>query len=111
MFLRKLLDDMQPTMLWTDETFFTVPAINNSKNYRVRTKNNESVHVELRTSSRRQKPSLFMVWIRVTTNGLKTPLAFVEDGVNINQHVCLNMLKDKVVAWKNALILNNGLTL
>ena len=52
-----------------------------------------------------------MVWVGVTSSGMKTPMAFAEDGVKINQHVNLNMLKDNVVSWIFALILINGWTI
>ena len=54
---------------------------------------------------------MFEEWIGVTSSGLKTHLAFVEDGIKDNHHVYLNMLKLKVVPWMNALVLNNGLRL
>ena len=109
--LEKLLDDTQPPVLWTDEKLFTVQAIHNTQNDRIWTKNKESVPVELRTSFRRQKPASVMVWAGVTSSGLKTPLIFIEEGVKVNQHVYLTMLKDKVVPWINALSLDDGLTL
>ena len=83
----KLLDDTQLTILWTDEKLFSIQAIHNPQNDRIWTKNKESVPVELRTSFRRQKPASVMVWAGVTSNGLKTPLIFVEDGVKVNQRV------------------------
>mgnify|MGYP000504172705 CR=1 FL=1 len=52
-----------------------------------------------------------MVWAGVTSSGLKTPLIFVEDGVKINQHVYLDMLKDRVVPWVNALPCDEDVTL
>jgi len=109
--LNKVLDGTQPTVLWTDEKLFTVQAIHNPQNDRIWTENKDSVPVERRTSFRRQKPASVMVWAGVTSSGLKTLLIFVEDGVKINQHVYLNMLKNKVVPWMNALPLNEGLTL
>ena len=109
--LKKLLDDTQLTDFWTNEKLLTVQAINTSQNDRVWTKNKESVPVELRNSFKRQKPEPVMVWAGVTSSGLKTPLVFVENGLKVNQHVYLNMLKDKVVPRMNALTLNNGLTL
>ena len=109
--LKKILDDTQPTVLWTDEKLFAVQAIHNSQNDRIWTKNKESVPVELRTSFRRQKPASVMVWAGIMSSGLKTPLVFVEDGVKINQHVYLKMLKEKVVPWMNTLALKNNLTL
>ena len=76
--------DTQPTVLWTDEKLFTVQANNISPNYWIWTKIIESVPAELRTSFRWQKPALFRVRVEVTSSGLETPLAFVEDGVKIN---------------------------
>ena len=111
MLLKKLLDDTQPTVLWTDEKLFTIQGIHNSQNDRIWTKNKESVPVERRTSFRRQKPASVMVWAGVTSSGLKTPLIFVENGVKVNQHVYLDMLKDRVVPWVNALPGDEGVTL
>ena len=51
-----------------------------------------------------------MVWAGVTSTGLKTPLIFIEDGVKINQHVYLKMLKDKVVPWVRKVTGNEGIT-
>ena len=52
-----------------------------------------------------------MVWAGIMFSALKTPLVFVEDGVKINQHVYLKMLKEIVVPWINTLALKNNLTL
>ena len=109
--LEKLLEDTQPIVLWKDKKLFTVQVIHKSQNDRIWTKNKESIPIHLRTSFRRQKPASVMVWTGVTSSGLNTPLIFVEDGVKINQHVYLGILKDKVVPWTNALTLNNSLTL
>ena len=109
--LKKLLDDTQPTILWTDEKLFTIQAIHNPQNNRIWTKNKESVTVELRTSFRRQKPASVMVWAGVTSNGLTTPLIFVEDGVKVNQHVYLDILKYRVLPWINSLPGNQAVTL
>ena len=40
-----------------------------------------------------------MVWAGVTYSGLKTLLIFIEEGVKINQHVYLHMLKEPVHPW------------
>ena len=45
------------------------------------------------------------------SNGLKTPLIFVKDGVKVNQHVYLNMLKNRVLPWINSLPGNQAVTL
>ena len=52
-----------------------------------------------------------MVWAGVTSSGQKYPLIFVEDGVNINQLVYLDMLKDKVLLWVDTLPGDEGMTL
>ena len=111
MLLTRLSDDTQPTVLWTDEKLFTVQAIHNSQNDRVWTKNKDSVSVEKRTSFRRQKPASVMVWGGVTSSGQKSPLIFVEDGVKVNQHVYLDMLKEKVLPWVDTLPGDEGVTL
>ena len=43
-----------------------------------------------------------MVWTGVTSTGEKTPLIFIEEGVKVNQHVYLALLKNKLVPWINA---------
>ena len=93
--LNRLLDDMQPTILWTDEKLFTIQAIHNPQNDHIWMKNKESVPVELQSSFRRQKPASVMVWVGVTSNGLKTLLIFVKDGIKVNQHIYLDMLKNR----------------
>ena len=52
-----------------------------------------------------------MVWARVMSTGLKTPLIFIEAGVKINQHAYLKMLKGKVVPWVKKGTGNKGITL
>ena len=108
--LNKLVVGMQPQVLWTDEKLFTDQAIHNSQNNPNWIKSKDSVPVERPTSFRRQKPASVMVWAGVTSTGLKTPLIFIEDGVKINQHVYLKMLKDKVVPWVRKVTGNEGIT-
>ena len=45
------------------------------------------------------------------SNGLKTLLIFVEDGIKVNQHVYLDMLKNRVLPWINSLPGNQVVTL
>ena len=109
--LNRLLDDTQPTILWTDEKLFTIQVMHNPQNDRIWMKNKGSVPIKLRTSFRRQKPASVMVWAGVTSNGLKPPFIFVEDGVKVNQHVYLDMLKNRVLPWINSLPGNQAVTL
>ena len=53
-----------------------------------------------------------MVWARVTSTGLKTPLIFIEAGVKINhQHAYRKKLKGKVVSLVKKVTGNKGITL
>ncbi|QQP35438.1 Putative DD37D maT transposase, partial [Caligus rogercresseyi] len=47
----------------------------------------------------RQKPPSVMVWVRVTSDGKKAPIIFVEEGVKIDQAVYLHLLSEEVVPW------------
>ena len=108
--LQRLRDHSQPLVLWTDEKLFTVQAVHNPQNDRVWCENKDSVTIEQKTLFRRQKTAFVMVWAGVTSSGQKTPLVFIEEGVKINQHVYLNMLKTKVIPWMKSNFGRNGIT-
>ena len=57
---------------------------------------------------RRRKPASFMAWARVTSTGEKTPLIFIEERVKVNQHMYLDLLKNKLVPWINATFGESG---
>ena len=109
--LHHLQDCMQPPVLWTNEKLFTVQAIHNAQNDRVWARNVKDIPKEHRISFRHQKPASVMVWAGITSSGLKTPLIFIEEGVKINQHVYLGLLRDQVVSWVQSTIGDGGLTL
>ncbi len=100
---RDLLCQLQqstlPPILWTDEKLFTVQAVHNHQNDRVLAGRKEDIPVELRTAFRRQKPPSVMVWAGVTTDGRKTPLIFMEEGVKVDQAVYLDLLSEVVLPW------------
>ena len=52
-----------------------------------------------------------MLWAEVPSTELKTLLIFPDEGVKINQHVCLSTLKDKVVSWESEIFGDEGITL
>ena len=52
-----------------------------------------------------------MVWARVTSTGVKPFLIFIEDGVKINQHIYLNVLKVEDVLWVSEVIASAEITL
>lgn len=97
--LRRLRSGTAPPVLWTDEKLFTVQAIHNHQNDRVLARDKEDIPVEERTAFRRQKPDSVMVWGGVTTDGKKTPLHFIEEGVKVDQAVYLDMLSEQVLPW------------
>ena len=109
--LHCLQDCMQPPVLWTDEKLFTVQAVHNAQNDRVWARNVKDIPEEHRISFRCQKLASVMVWAGVTSCGLKTPLIFIKEGVKINQHVYLGLLRDQVVPWVQSTIGDSGLTL
>ena len=51
---------------------------------------------------RRQKLASVMVWAGVTSTEEKTPLICIEEGGKVNQHMYLDLLKNKLVPWINA---------
>ena len=73
--------------------------------------NKEDILLNERIAYKRQKPAYVMVWAGVTSTGEKTPLIFIEEGVKINQHVYLNMLKKQLVPWINVTFKESGTTL
>ena len=51
-----------------------------------------------------------MVWAGVTSCGQKTSLIFIDQGVKINQHVYLKMIKNKFLPWVDETFGNTGVT-
>ena len=90
---------MKLPILFTDEKLFTIQSVHNTQNDRILAKNKKYIALEDRAVFRRQKPQSVMVWAGVTTDGRKTPLIFIEEGVKVNKEVYLALLKDKVLPW------------
>ena len=59
----------------------------------------------------RPKPASVMVWAGVTSTGEKTPLISIEEGVQVNEHAYLNLLKNKLAPWINATFGESGIIL
>ena len=113
--LNRLLDDTQPTILWTDEKLFTIQAIHNPQNDRIWMKNKESVPVELQTSQNTTKQK---AKTRIGDGVGRSYVEWSENSVNfcrrwlkVNQHVYLDMLKNRVLPWINSLPGNQAVTL
>ena len=90
--LENLTDSTQHPALWTDEKLFTVQAVHNAQNDQIYAVNKSDIPLNDRLLFRRQKSASVMVWAGVTSTGEKTPLIFIEEGVNVDQHVYLDLL-------------------
>ncbi|QQP41505.1 Putative dde superfamily endonuclease, partial [Caligus rogercresseyi] len=100
--LNKLKSGTQGPVFYTDEKLFTVQAVYNSQNDRILAKSSADIPVKVRGVFRRQKPKSVMVWAGVMSDGKKSPLIFVPEGVKINKEVYLSMLNDQVLPWIKA---------
>ena len=89
-------------IIWTDENVFTVEMVFNHQNDMVLDIRVEDIPIEARTSSRRQNPTSVMIWAGVTSDGRKTPLIFINEGIKVNQWVYWDMLASKVLPWINS---------
>ena len=96
-------------MLWTDEKLLTVQVTHNHQNGQIYAANKEDIPLNERIAHKRHKTATVMVWAGVTSTGEKTPLIFIEEGVKINQHVYLNILKKQLVHWINAIFEEFGI--
>ena len=97
--------------LWTHEKLFTIQAVRNPQNDGIYAVNKSDIPLNDRLIFRRQRPASVMVWAGVTSTGEKTPLIFIEEGVKVNQHVYLDLLKNKLVPWINATFGESGIIL
>ena len=59
----------------------------------------ESVSPADKFAYKTQKPDSIMIWAAVASNGEKSPIFRIPDGVKINQHVYLDFLKNEVKQW------------
>ncbi|QQP49028.1 Transposase, partial [Caligus rogercresseyi] len=100
--LNKLKSGTQGPVFFTDEKLFTVQAVYNSQNDRILAKSSADILVKVRGVFRRQNPKSVMVWEGVMSDGKKSPLIFVPEGVKINKEVYLSMLNDQVLPWIKA---------
>lgn len=88
--------------IWSDEKIFTVEPQINQQNDRVLGKSTSSIDPAIRTVYRRQKPAGVMVWAAVASDGTKSPLVFIKEGVKVNSQVYLKMLEEHLLPWLTA---------
>lgn len=100
---KKMLEEIHSAadnvFIWSDEKMFTVQAVTNIQNDRVYAADARDLPEGSRAHYCRQKPAGVMVWAAVASNGTKSPLIFIEEGVKVNSQVYIKMLKDKVLPW------------
>lgn len=94
--LQEIQSAANKVLIWCDEKIFTVQAAVNSQNDRVYAHSAQRLPEGYRTNFCRQKPVGVMVWAAVASNGSKSHLVFIQEGVKMNSQVYLQMLEDKV---------------
>ena len=83
----------------SDDKMVTVEALTNKQIDRAYAHSPENLSVNISSHLRRQKPASVMAWAAVASDGSKSPLVVIVEGVKINNQVYLNMLQKKVVPW------------
>ena len=83
--------------IWSDEKVLTIQAVTNQQSDSVHTTNANAVPGGSRVQFRRQKSAGAVVRAAVASDGSKSPLLFVEEGVRVISDVCLQMLQGGVL--------------
>ena len=73
--------------------------------------NKSDITLHNRLIFRRQKPASVMVLAGVNSTGEKTPLIFIEEGIKVNHHGYLDLLKNKLVTGINVTLGESGIIL
>lgn len=97
--LRWYADNPDVVVIFSDEKLFETTKKFNPQNDRILSRSPSTIPAGVREVYRTQKPASVMVWGAVASNGKKSPLFRIPDGVKINRHVYLDFLKSKVVPW------------
>lgn len=86
-------------VIYSDEKLFDVERKFNKQNTRVLSRDLSATDPAAKYAFTRQKPDSIMIWAAVASNGKKSPIFCIPDGVKINQDVYLKFLEDKVKPW------------
>ncbi len=92
-------DNPDVIVIFSDEKLFTVSRKFNPQNDRVLSQDIANVDPSIKYVYRTQKPSSIMIWCAVASNGKKSPVFRIPDGVKINKEVFLKFLQEKVMPW------------
>ncbi len=91
--------DLLGPIFFTDEKIFTVEAFHNFQNDHILVRSFKDIPTEVRGIFRKQKPASVMASAGVMTDGKKSPLIFMPEGVKINKNTYLDMLNDDMLPW------------
>ena len=97
--LKEMEDAGGKAIVWSDEKMFTVETAANKQNDRVLSVDSNKLPEDVKHHFRRQKPASVMVWAAVGSDGSKSPLVFIDQGVKVNSEVYVKMLEEKVLPW------------
>ena len=86
-------------VIYSDEKVFPVTKALNHQNDRVLSKDSSTIDSSIRDVYRVQGPASIMTWAAVASNGQKSPIFSILDGVKINQHTYLDFLENQVKPW------------
>lgn len=94
-----LAENPDVVVIYSDEKLFDIERKFNGQNDRIYTRDINSISPSVKFAFKRQKPDSIMIWAAVASNGKKSPIFRIPDGVKINQTVYLDFLKEKVKPW------------
>jgi transposase len=83
--------------IWFNEKIFSLEAVTNTQNDRLYARDAGDLPEGSRNHFRRMKPAGVMVWAAVASDGSKSPLVFIEEGINVSTRVYIIMLTEKVI--------------
>ncbi|XP_047145648.1 uncharacterized protein LOC124818660 [Hydra vulgaris] len=92
-------DHKDVPIVYSDEQIFTVELEPTRYNDRFPGKSRKTVPLELRAIPKRQHPVGVMVWAGVCSDGSKSPLVFVPEGVKVNQVTYVDFIKPDLIPW------------
>ncbi len=86
-------------VIFSDEKLFETVKKLNRQNDHILARSPASIAPGARNVYRMQKPLSVMTWGAIASNGKKSPLFRIPDGVKINKETYLAFLEDKVLPW------------
>ena len=105
--LNKIKNSAGEVIIWSDEKIFTVQQILNKQNDRIYSSDIRLEPDKRKFNFRRQKPASLMVWAAVASDGTKSPLVFIDQGVKVNSVIYIQLLEKYVLPWVKKCFGNN----